>query len=136
MIGVWCDGDFIAKVDVARKRGEFPMTRSQFARNALREKLIQMDFVVPQEQVMPPEGTKKRGRKPKIKTPEGAAPVVEEAISFRSVPAETVRASQVSGAAYLMNDSSKSLPQVDAPSDDKVTLGQQPAHRLKSRLKK
>jgi hypothetical protein len=59
MIGCWCDEDFVAKIDSARKH----ISRSQFCRDALREYLQGLGLTIPIESTVAPARTGK-GRPP------------------------------------------------------------------------
>jgi hypothetical protein len=57
MIGCWCDEEFTRQIDAARGG----LSRSQFARDALSEKLDDMGIEVPRERVIAPDRTGKGG---------------------------------------------------------------------------
>lgn len=61
MVGCWCDEQFVAKIDAARGR----LSRSQFVRDALLEKLKAMGIVVPESQASAPDRRGKGGRRPR-----------------------------------------------------------------------
>ena len=58
MIGFWADPEFAAKIDEARKS----VSRSQFARDALEEKLRAMHIPIAREKVIAPDRVGKGGR--------------------------------------------------------------------------
>jgi hypothetical protein len=57
MIGCWCDEEFTRQIDAARGH----LSRSQFARDALSEKLEDMGVEVPRERVIAPDRSGKGG---------------------------------------------------------------------------
>jgi hypothetical protein len=58
LIGCWCDEKFVGRIDGAR-RG---MNRSQFARDALVDKLVKLGVKVSDLQTWAPDRTGKGGR--------------------------------------------------------------------------
>lgn len=61
LIGCWCDENFVAIIDEARGH----TSRSQFARDALREKLAKMGITVVLDATIAPDRTGKGGPKPR-----------------------------------------------------------------------
>jgi hypothetical protein len=59
MIGCWCDETFVEKIDRARRA----LTRSQFCRDAIAEKLRSMGVDVPDREVAHPDRAGKGGPK-------------------------------------------------------------------------
>lgn len=60
MIGSWCEQSFVDKID----EGRGTISRSQFCRDALAEKLDRMGIVVPIQEVYSPDRAGKGGPKP------------------------------------------------------------------------
>jgi hypothetical protein len=58
LIGCWCDEKFVSRIDSAR-RG---MNRSQFARDALVDKLVKLGVKITDLQTWAPDRTGKGGR--------------------------------------------------------------------------
>ena len=66
LIGCWCDKDFVKEIDAARCH----MTRSQFARDALLEKLASLGIHVTPDKAAAPDRAGKGGpRRSTIKYP-------------------------------------------------------------------
>ena len=57
LVGLWCDHEFLAKIDEAR--GE--TTRSQFLRDTLSEKLASLGYHIPREKTIAPDRAGKGG---------------------------------------------------------------------------
>jgi hypothetical protein len=73
MIGSWCGDQFVSKIDLARGR----LSRSQFCRDALLEKLNAMGITVSPNEAAPPDRRGKGGRRArKPKSPGSTDPYV------------------------------------------------------------
>jgi hypothetical protein len=73
MIGCWCEDQFVSKIDLARGR----VSRSQFCRDALLEKLRAMGITVAASEASPPDRRGKGGRRARrTKSPGSTGPYV------------------------------------------------------------
>ena len=73
MIGCWCEDQFVSKIDLARGR----VSRSQFCRDALLEKLKTMGITVTESEASPPDRRGKGGRRARrTKSPGSTGPYI------------------------------------------------------------